>query len=473
MKQLRYLFVFLFTFTLIFTTSANPQTTSPIKIQAGIGVYPDPGLEGKVYIEFPFAVNRDQFDFLPQDSLGDFLLGAVFAEIRLTNLEKVVVDSANVYFLIRARDLADAADKEVRLFNRLSLEVPPGNYSGKLTVIDVISKNEGSFSYDRIEVEPVVKERLKLSSIEFAYKISNAVEGDNPALIKSGRSVIPNPMGLYKEQDDNIYVYAELYNLAYDSTASDSFAIGYSIFDENGVLYHKYADIMQAKPGSSSAVSNALSKAVIEPGRYTLRLTVSDLKSGQTDSARAPFIIFPSAGQTPGLVTYKHRFPYDSCSLSTKLRLAKYFLAPQEMTMLKSLNEAGKERFLNQFFNDRDPDFATDINEFLNELFIRYIYANRSFASLPGQDDGWSRDRGRVLMQYGNWDDREEMLTPSYGKSYEVWTYYKLQGGGIIFVFQDVGGYGDFKLVHSTASGELFDSRWDLLIKSNDPTLVD
>lgn len=456
------------------TTLTAPITARPINIQAGVCVYPDPDLGDKVFVEFPFAVNRSQFAFLPQDTLADFMLGAVFAEIMITDLKDRPVDSASIYFLTRARDSIDAANKESRLFNQLSMKIKPGIYKGKLTILDVVNKNEGSFLYDRLEIEPVVTDRLNLSSIEFAHKITNAgpaSNDDKPGMEKSGRLIIPNPMGLYKEGDSSLFIYSELYNLSYDSLAPDSFLISYAILDDKGMLYHQYKDLPTSKTGSSSAISDALSISAFAPGRYTLQMTALDMLSGEADTATGAFIIFSGVGETPGLVAYQHRFPYDSCGLETKQRLIKYFLAPQEMTMLRDLNEVGKMRFIDQYFSDHDPDPTTEINEFLNELYIRYLYANRNFASLPGQDDGWSRDRGRILMQYGNWDQRDEVLTPAYGKPYEIWKYYKLQGGGVIFVFQDVEGYGDFKLVHSTARGEVFDSDWDYVVRGSDPNL--
>ena len=445
-----------------------PLSAKPISIQAGILAYPDPELGEKVLLEFPFAVHRNQFTFMPNDSLGDFLIGAVFAEVILIDKNGKNVDSANIYFLTRARDSVDAADSKSRLFNQLSLKVKPGVYSGKLTVMDVVNKNEGTFLYDRIDVNPPMRDRVKLSSIEFAHNITEAGgnnKSGNPVLVKSGRAIIPNPMGLYADEDTVMYVYAELYNMAYDPEITDSFLVSYTIFDEKGMPYHQFSDYWQDKPGASSAISSALKISDIMPGRYTLEMSALDRQSAQADTVRSSFIKFPKQGEIADFVSYKHRFPYDTISLETKLRLTRYLLSPTDMALVNELNDDGKERFLDQYFADHDTDPTTEINEFLNDLYIRYLYSNEHFSSLPGRGDGWSRDRGRVLMQYGYWDDRQEELAPAYGKAYEIWKYFKLQKGGVIFVFQDVEGYGDFKLVHSTADGEVFSSEWDTFIK--------
>ena len=40
-----------------------------------------------------------------------------------------------------------------------------------------------------------------------------------------------------------------------------------------------------------------------------------------------------------------------------------------------------------------------------------------------------------------------------------------LAGDGSLFIFEDATGYGDFRLVHSTAPGEIFDKDWDAKVK--------
>lgn len=100
----------------------------------------------------------------------------------------------------------------------------------------------------------------------------------------------------------------------------------------------------------------------------------------------------------------------------------------------------------------------------MNNAFSRYAFALQNFGTLPGARDGWKTDRGRVLMQYGQWDKRDEVPAPVYGQRYEVWYYYSQQGG-IYFVFSDVKGYGEYQLVHSNASGEVYDNDWEYRLK--------
>lgn len=455
------------------TAMTGNADADQIKIQAGVCVYPDPRSAPAVYVEFPFVIHRSQFTFLPDDSTGKGLLAAVFAEIQVTDTLGNPVDSTSTYFLTKAADSADARNDEIRLFNKLSLLVRPGTYSAKLTVMDAVGKNEGSFLYDRLNIERVVTDRIHLSSLEFAYKITLIEDSSalvDTRLVKNSRQVIPNPMGVFSEGDSSIYVYAELYNLYFDTGVSDTFTLHYTILNSDGSLCHDFGELLQDKPGSSSVISNVLSIDGLEPGRYHLRLIAQDFTSGTADTSSRRFVLFPKSGELPQVVSFARKSPYDTLSLETRENLVRFLMAPQQLVILETLNDTGKVRFIDQFFSDRDPDPSTEKNEFLEDVYNRYLYSNQKFSTLPGLTDGWKSDRGRVLLQYGIWSEREEVPAPSYGKPWEKWTYYALQGGAI-FVFQDVDGYGHFELVHSTAIGEIYSKEWEQALRDNEPML--
>jgi hypothetical protein len=77
--------------------------------------------------------------------------------------------------------------------------------------------------------------------------------------------------------------------------------------------------------------------------------------------------------------------------------------------------------------------------------------------------DGWKSDRGRIFLTYGEPNDIERNASSSDMNSYEIWQYYAIQDG-VVFVFGDVRGLGNYRLLHSTARGELYDSSWMRLI---------
>ncbi|MGE5457141.1 MAG: hypothetical protein ACM3RX_02180, partial [Methanococcaceae archaeon] len=71
---------------------------------------------------------------------------------------------------------------------------------------------------------------------------------------------------------------------------------------------------------------------------------------------------------------------------------------------------------------------------------------------------------GRVFIMYGDPGEIERNPNNSETVANETWTYYNMEGG-VIFVFADLNGFGDYSLIHSTKKGELKDENWQNTIQ--------
>ena len=121
----------------------------------------------------------------------------------------------------------------------------------------------------------------------------------------------------------------------------------------------------------------------------------------------------------------------------------------------------GKRNFMKQFWLNRDTELATFQNEYRGEYLRRLKFVNEKYGS---GKPGWKSDRGRVLLLYGESDEIERFPSSSDNRSYEIWNFYKIQGG-VAFIFVDIRGFGDYILVHSTARDELQDHDWQRWIR--------
>lgn len=76
-----------------------------------------------------------------------------------------------------------------------------------------------------------------------------------------------------------------------------------------------------------------------------------------------------------------------------------YIIAEAERQEFLSLeSDADRDRFIERFWEMRDPDTSTEENEFRKEHYWRIEEANRRFAEgVPG----WRTDRGRVFIRHG------------------------------------------------------------------------
>lgn len=135
-----------------------------------------------------------------------------------------------------------------------------------------------------------------------------------------------------------------------------------------------------------------------------------------------------------------------------------YIITEDERTVFESLTTAEeRERFIEQFWERRNPDPRSGVNEFREEHYRRIAYANERFASgVPG----WTTDRGRIYIIHGPPDGIEthpggahrRLPTEGGGMTsvhpFQVWRYRYIEGIGsnIEIEFVDRDGANHFRL---------------------------
>jgi GWxTD domain-containing protein len=108
-------------------------------------------------------------------------------------------------------------------------------------------------------------------------------------------------------------------------------------------------------------------------------------------------------------------FFYFACA-SVQIRDSYYYDFYEKARLLMTEEEdetyrhlpdaAAKERFINTFWETRDPDSLTEENEFRDEFQERIEFANENFgfpAGTPNRETsrGWNTDRGRIYLVLG------------------------------------------------------------------------
>ena len=442
-------------------------TEGPLAVRGGVIFFNRPEFDSVVLVEFPFALNRSDYAFFRPDTTAGPYFARIFAQVNLYGVDGLPVDSANTYFSAMVTDSAQGSLPGYSLFNSLVLVVRPGTYSARLLVIDAVSKNEGERFLDRIDVEPPVKDRLSLGGTCLAYHIAYVGQtlSVGEGVPKNGYEVRVNPAGVFSTRDSTVYVYAELYNLKYDSAASSEFEVGLSVLNDSGKVYRQLSPKTLKKPGRSAVVVESFGIPGWPTGSYVLQMTVADKGAGQEVTRELPFSIVSPRPNIPAVSQSAETDPGSSLDLQTQLNLVHYLLTPEENKTLAGLTDEGKRAFIERYWKEKDPDPTTPKLENRLAMYERYLYANNFYSVNEGKTDGWYTDRGRVLMTYGPADKIEDYPHPASGYPYEIWWYYSLKDGKV-FVFQDTEGYGYFKLVHSTMEGEIFSGQWDEALRS-------
>ena len=273
-------------------------------------------------------------------------------------------------------------------------------------------------------------------------------------MTKNGLRVLTNPIGLFGTADSIMYLYAELYNLAYNPAEPSTYQLSFRILGEQNRLVRDLGFATRKKPDISAVIAQPFTLAGLMPGLYTLEVAVADNALAQADTALLTFRIISPEEVAELAATFRSDVDvYDTLSILQQVQVVTHMLTPEQRTTLGQLSDIGKANFLEQFWQEHDEIPGTQFNETRAERVRRYLYANHNFSVAGETVNGWQTDRGRIYLTYGVWDEQDNNLAPLAGQPFSVWYYRRLEEG-LVFVFADRRGYGDFELVHSNADGE-------------------
>lgn len=142
----------------------------------------------------------------------------------------------------------------------------------------------------------------------------------------------------------------------------------------------------------------------------------------------------------------------DNSSLIRKTWVEKdvaYIITSEEKKAFNALQtDEERENFIENFWQRRDPDPDTEVNEFREEYYERIRYANENFASgIPG----WRTDRGRIYIVWGKPDKVEKgygTFEENVNVPYEKWFYDHIEGccSGVEITFVDPTETGEFRI---------------------------
>jgi GWxTD domain-containing protein len=143
-----------------------------------------------------------------------------------------------------------------------------------------------------------------------------------------------------------------------------------------------------------------------------------------------------------------------------------YIITPQERAAFKNLTtDEERDRFIEEFWQRRNPNPGSAENQFKEEFYRRIAYANEHFSSGIA---GWQTDRGHIYIMYGPPDEIDSH--PSGGSyvpdpnslpytggnadttmvtyPFEDWTYNYIPGVGsnIVLEFVDPSMTGEYHL---------------------------
>lgn len=417
-----------------------------------------PGLPNG-YVEFYFELKRSDLEFR---LLEDVIRADVFTWVHVSDSLGNPVDSVGSGFVSVVGDSAELLDTNFTHFFACWLEIPPGSYRARVITVDLTDKSSSEANYP-FRVRDFSPDALVLSDVEFGYDVvrmpPDTVTRTQDVLVKNQYKVYPDCRGLVGPSRPRLCFYLEAYNLVPDSAPMGSYSVAFSIVPTDGTPARTLPAQTLTKPGSSSVLASAISVRDLTSGVYRFRAEVTDPVTSKTAMIEKPFQVV--AAVVDSLT------PDEAERLRT---IIAYIARPGEVETFESLSMTGKANFMAQFWKDRDPSPETPVNEFRDEHMRRLNFANDRFSvGFKDRTDGWRSDQGRVYIIYGPPDQIDRFPFTSGREAAEKWNYETLPGqGSAYFLFVDENGYGDYRLVTSSARGEKRDPVWEKRVQSGE-----
>jgi len=413
------------------------------------------------YVEVYISFYQNNLNYISEK---DHLRAGYNAMVQVFN-KNSIVDSKTKNLVTAVKSPSDIhTDRQfITLF---AFELPNRNYNVKVTIQDLNSNNRGEYLFD-INLKNFSPDSLQISGIELASNITKEVgESD---FHKNTLRIIPNPSNIYGIELPIIYHYSEIYNLDFNEKKPGNFLVNYSITDLDGNVLRSYPEKKKLKPGKSAVLVDGFNVVALPSGTYILKIQVTDPATNQVVTQKKRFTIYKpdlkqakienlqtgGGTQETNIAEYAY---YSEEDMNKEFSLIKYIATPEDKKIYKTLTLNGKRKFLSEFWKRRENMKGSD---FKHDYFERVRYANSNFGTRF--KEGWKTDRGRILLTYGKPDDIQYNNMEIDKKPYEIWSYHNLEGG-VMFIFADLGGFGEYELIHSTYSKEIYNPDWKRLI---------
>ena len=336
--------------------------------------------------------------------------------------------------------------------------VEAGDYTLQVDILDVNS-NRRQRIRRQITLEKFPQGELSFSDITLASKIVKAT--DENEFTKYGHDILPNAERTFTSLLPVLYYFFEIYELSGDG----QYEVTTTILNLAGDVVKEFPVRAKKSPGTSAVEWGGLNLSGLKNGIHKLVVDVKDLASGTTVTHDKTFYIVKPIVEGESMDEAESYANVTEEELDKIFDMVSIVMTSAEKRLYKKSKFDGKKKTILAFWERKDPDPSTSVNEYKQEFYRRVQMANDEFGK--GTSEGWKTDRGRVLIQYGPPSNIEKSLMSIGQRPWEGWYYYELEGG-VEFIFVDRSGFGRFDLVHSTARSELEDQNWSRFLNSRD-----
>jgi GWxTD domain-containing protein len=351
-----------------------------------------------------------------------------------------------------------------------SFALADGKYECEVRAYDFYNQERADTILFSLPIQNFPTNRISLSDIEICTSIRQMQPDSANVFYKNTLEVIPNVATVFGSSLPKLHFYLEAYNLAL--LKADQYVVRVVVANAAGeeVFQHQRT---KRRPGNSSVEVGAIEVSALAGGTYTMKFFLLDTTTNIAYTSSKKFFMYRPGEKTQisasgSLQVTESEFAImEESELDEDFRSARYISMDSEIKEYEALSRtndeksrlAAKRNFLYSFWKKRAEGAGT----LSRKVYMQRVEnANDRFSGSFRK--GWHTDRGRVSILYGEPSEIDRYPSTPESNPYEIWTYHQIQGG-VVFVFVDRSGFGDWTLVHSTHRSELRDDNWQQYVR--------
>lgn len=356
-----------------------------------------------------------------------------------------------------------------------------GQYVLELVVTDNSNPLQKSTYSEKINVLLNRDKKVYTSDIQILESFSKSTT--QSTLTKNGYDLIPYNINYFPKNQKALKFYIETYNL--DTLIGKGTKFVYTYYIENSESLQKQMGFSGFQKQTANRINPLLAQfdiSLLATGNYNLVVETRDSLSMMQSQKKWFFQRQSDAKMQVEVVNSNYKTVEDFFnSVQGTDSLKQFIECLWPVSSFKDREWQGIQikkkdpSLMRGYLVDYWKTQAADTVDALQLWYTYYKQVLETNALLKcGKQKGYYTDRGRVYLQYGKPDQRNQVNSEPETFPYEIWQYYRIYDKvtkrfftNKKFVFVNFAIADDcYKLIHSDVKGEVYDERWKLRLVS-------
>lgn len=459
-NMIRFLFI-----TLVCFSSA---VLANVTVYFNYAVFSSPS--AKPYLETYLTLSGNSVKFMPVS--GGYQANVNISWKILKGTELIKSSSYNLLSPIVHDSLQMPSFIDNQRFSLLN-----GQYNLEFTIIDNAIPNKKTTHTEKITINFNRDKKIYNSDIQV---LESYTKTNSPSAVsKNGYDLIPYTVNYYPKDQNSLKFYFETYNT--DTVLGEGSKFIYDYYIENSETFARLNSFSAFQKQLAQKVNPLLGQfdiSQLPTGNYNLVIDIKDA-SNKIQSQKKWFFQRQSNAVDYTIIqkTDNHMKTIEDFfnSFQSRDSLKQFIecLWPRATTKEREWQQVQTVKLNPNLMRSYSVDYwKKEAGDSLDPLKIWITYYKSVLEANAlmkcGKQQGYYTDRGRVYLQYGKPDQRNQINSEANSYPYEVWQYYRIYDKATgrfftnkKFVFVNFGIADDcYTLVHSEVRGEIYNERW-------------